>query len=180
MIEYLCGYPKCGKSLIAEERLRRVDGAILYVGTLPNTQPYWPTILVHQRRRPSSWNLYECSGNPTQDLSCLSQMVMGYNGILLDGVSFYLNRALQWGYVPDKSWLMLLRKILAWGKSANVCFLVVDQPVPWMQPNAQVFGRIFHRTIYLYSSNFYYVDGGQARQCIADELHMLDYKTQFL
>lgn len=180
MVEYFCGYPKCGKSLIAEERLRRVDGSILYVGTLPNTRPYWPTIWAHQQRRPSTWNLYECSGNPTHDLSYLSQTVMGYKGVLLDGGTFYLNRVLQWGYVPDQSWLMLLRKILAWGKSANVCFLVVDQPVSWMQPNAQVLGRIFHRALYLYSSNLYYVEGGQARQCSTSELHMLDHKKQFL
>lgn len=176
MVEYFCGFPKCGKSLVAEERLLRVDGSILYVGTLPNTRPYWPTIWAHQQRRPSTWNLYECSGDPTYDLRHLTQAVMDYKGILLDGGSFYLNRALEWGYSPNRFWLTLLRKILVWGKSSDVSFLVVDQPVSWMQPQAQALGRIFHRILYLYSSNIYYVEGGQARQCSARELRMLDHK----
>lgn len=101
---------------------------------------------------------------------------MDHKGILLDGGSFYLNRALEWGYSPNRSWLMLLRKILAWGESSDVGFFVVDQPISWMQPKAQVLGRIFHRILYLYSSNIYYVEGGQARQCSVRELRMLDYK----
>lgn len=177
MVEYFCGYPKCGKSLVAEERLRKVDGPVLYVGTLPNTRPYWPTIWCHQQRRPFEWGLYECGGNPMRDLSQLSQTVIGYRGILLDGVSFYLNRTVQWGYKPERSWLKLLRQILEWGKTEDVCFLVADQPTPWMLPEAQVLGRIFHRALYRYSSNLYCVEGGQARRCSVSELRMLDHEN---
>ncbi len=174
MIDYFCGYPKCGKSKIAESLLSAIESPVLYVGTLPNIRPYWNTILTHRKRRPSTWDLYECSGNLIQDLSCLLRMMECYGGILLDGGAFYLNRLLYWGDRPGLTELALLKRILSKAAIDPVYFVVVDQPLAGMPPRTQELGRIFHQVVYSYCKHTYLVVDGQAMLCPLQKLRTLD------
>lgn len=174
MIEYYCGYPKCGKSLIAENRLSVVNTSVLYVGTLPNTRLYWSTIWKHRRRRPTSWDLYECTGDLLTDLNTLYQALDHYGGILLDGTTFYLNRLLRWGYRPNSSMLALLKKILAKAETSPTLLIVIDQPLTGMPADTRLLGRLFHRNVYSHSTHIYFVENGQEVLCSPRELYKLD------
>lgn len=174
MIDYFCGYPKCGKSLIAEGRLSALEAPVLYVGTLPNIRPYWDTIWEHRRRRPPAWDLYECTGNLMEDLGRLSRALDTCGGMLIDGGAFYLNRLLQWGCRPGRSELALFRDILARAAAAPIHLVVVDQPLAGMPSETRALGRVFHQAVYLYSERLYFVADGQAAPCSSRALRALD------
>lgn len=174
MIDYFCGRPHCGKSLVAEQFLSTISGPILYVGTLPDILPYRNIIKAHQQRRPICWDLYECCGDPMTDLSYLSEALERYRGILLDGTIFYLNRTIQWGYEPDASALKLIKSILKRAANLPIWLIIVDQPLYDMPRTIQLFGRIFHQMIYLYSKHLYLVVDGEATLCQPHTLRDLD------
>lgn len=177
MVTYFCGKPGCGKSLIAEQLLAAEGTSILYVGTLPNTMPYWDIIRIHRSRRPSAWDLYECCGDVMSDLGYLSKSLEQYSGILLDGVTFYLNRAIQWGYQPTFSALKLLRNLLSSAMCLPVQLIIVDQPLGGTPPATQAVGRLFHQMVYRYSKCLYLVENGQAIACSPQILRHLDRGT---
>lgn len=175
MVTYFCGKPGCGKSLIAEQLLAAEGDCVLYVGTLPNTMPYWDIIRIHRSRRPSAWDLYECCGDIMSDLGYLSKTLDQYNGILLDGVAFYLNRAIQWGCQPTFSALTLLRNVLSSAVRLPVQLMIVDQPLGGAPPTTQAVGRLFHQMVYRYSKRLYLVENGQAIACSPKTLWRLDH-----
>ena len=177
MVTYFCGKPGCGKSLIAEQFLSAEGTSVLYIGTLPNTMPYWDIIRTHRSRRPSTWDLYECCGDLMSDLEYLSVVLEQYGGILLDGVTFYLNRAIQWGYRPNLSTLILLRNILSSAAHLPVQLIIVDQPLGGMPSMTQALGRLFHQMVYVYSKFLYLVKDGQAITCSPQTLRCLDHGT---
>lgn len=174
MIAYFCGRPRCGKSLLAEEELREVRAPVLYIGTLPNTVAYREVIRVHRQRRPDHWDLYECCGDPVEDLTCLYEALERYGGILLDGAAFYLNRALQWGYRPGPETAVLLEKVLDRAARLPVKLLVVDQPLEGLPERTAELGRLFHEKLYRYSQRLYVVSQGCAAPCTPSVLRRLD------
>lgn len=173
MIEYLCGPPKCGKSLLAEESLKKSGGQILYVGTLPCIRLYMEAIRIHQERRPKEWDLYECSGEPSQDIVWLTDALGRYDGVLLDGVSFYLHRALSY-YSLGKNEVRQFNALLARAAALPVRLILIDQPLGNAPSGFRVFGRILHARIYQHCSALFYVEEGHPFPCSAKKLRQLD------
>lgn len=177
MIEYYCGHPKSGKSLLAEKKLANLGGRILYVGTLPNILLYEAVIQVHRARRPPDWTLYECTGEPTVDINHLNAIMDLYNGMLIDGLAFYLQRAscyYQIGKHERNQFDILLGK----AASSSIHMILVDQPVPTAQNTIAFACRIIHEDIYRYSDHLYYVNNGNGFRCSSDYLRARDYDNQ--
>ena len=174
MIEYYCGYPQCGKSAVAEKALAQIPGPVAYVGTLPNIRMYWGTIREHRRRRPAQWELYECVGALGADLDCLRHLLDRYNGILLDGGTFYLHHQLQWGYSPCCLDLRQSARIMRYASRSAAKLIVVDQPVGSLPEGVRQVGRAFHRLLYRYSLATYYVESGELVPAGIKELERLD------
>lgn len=173
MIEYLCGLPKCGKSLLAEEAFRKSGGRILYVGTLPRIRLYTETIRIHQERRPKEWDLYECNGEPSQDIAWLTDALERYDGILLDGASFYLYRALCYCNLGESE-LERFNALLAKAAVLPVRFVLIDQPLANVPRDIHVAGRLLHGRIYRYCQSLSYVEAGTQYPCSAGKLRQLD------
>lgn len=173
MIEYLCGPPKCGKSLLAERRFIKDGGRILYVGTLPHIRLYEETICIHQQRRPEEWDLYECIGDPSRDIAWLADVLERYDGILLDGASFYLWRALCY-YHLGKGELKQFYALLARAAALPVRLILIDQPLAYAPPDIRVAGRLLHAGIYRYCRTLSYVEEGIWTPCSAEKLRQLD------
>lgn len=159
MIEYYCGYPKCGKSEYAEKELEKLSGKVLYVGTLPDIPLYQATIFLHKQRRPPSWALYECCGDPIQDLAVLSKYANCYDGMLVDGLSYYLHRALYF-YSLDHNWLEAFHTFLTQCCSLPLRLLFVDQPVSFAAPELRRICCHIHEELYKYSNNMFFVSDG--------------------
>lgn len=174
MIEYYCGYPQCGKSAVAEEALAQIPEPVAYVGTLPNIRMYWGTIREHRRRRPAQWELYECVGELGVDLNCLRYLLDCYNGILLDGGTFYLYHLLQWGYSPCSLDLRRSARIMRYASRSAARLIVVDQPVGGLPEEIHQMSRTFHRLLYRYSSAIYHVENGELVPAGIKELERLD------
>jgi len=173
MIKYLCGLPKCGKSLLAERDFMKSGGRILYMGTLPCIRLYAETIRVHQLRRPKEWDLYECTGEPSQDIVWLADALERYDGILLDGISFYLYRALCCCSLGEGE-LEQFNALLAKAASLPVRLVLVDQPLANVPRDLHVAGRLLHARIYRYCHSLYYVEEGVQFPCSAGKLRQLD------
>lgn len=173
MIEYLCGLPKCGKSLLAEDAFRKIKGRILYVGTLPRIRLYAEVIRIHQVRRPKEWDLYECTGKPSQDIAWLTDALERYDGILLDGASFYLYRALCY-YSLGEDELERFNVFLAKAAMLPVRLVLIDQPLASVPRDIHIAGRLLHGRIYRYCQSLFYVEKGIRYPCSAGKLRQLD------
>lgn len=177
MIEYLCGLPRSGKSLLAEYALIRGGGRVLYVGTLPRIRLYEEIIYAHQARRPDHWDLYECSGEPSQDIKWLTDALDRYDGMLLDGMSFYLQRALCY-YDIGKMEQSQLRIFLAKAASLPIHLILVDQPLSKAPLDVNIFGRLLHEEIYHFSDTLSYVEGGVSSTCSIKFLRQIDCRNE--
>ena len=148
-------------------------GRILYVGTLPRIQLYAETIRIHQLRRPKEWDLYECTGEPSQDIVWLTNALEQYDGILLDGVSFYLYRALCY-YSLGEAELEQFNTLLAKAAILPVYLILIDQPLANVPRDIHVAGRLLHARIYRYCHSLFYVEEGVRFPCSARKLRQLD------
>ena len=173
MLHYFCGLPKCGKSLLAERGLAEQGGRVLYVGTLPDIRIYRETIRLHRERRPEDWDLYECTGEPLQDMAWLDGALERYDGVLLDGPSFYLQRALCYYEI---GWMEVraLRRLLKKAAALPVRCCLVDQPLAGAQGEIRTVGRIFHEAVYRYAGARFYVEDGEAVPCPVGALRQFD------
>lgn len=176
MIEYYCGYPKCGKSECAEEELKRIHGKILYVGTLPDIQLYWGTIQQHKRRRPASWELYDCTGDPLLDISYLETCAPLFDGMLIDGIAYYVQRALHY-YVPDDRWMLAFRRFMDNATSLPFHLYLVDQPVNLAFPEIRRIVGLIHEELYNFSEKLFYVENRTATEVNKDFLRKKDGVT---
>jgi len=159
---------------VAEEALAQIPEPVAYVGTLPNIRMYWGTIREHRRRRPDQWELYECVGELGADLNCLRRLLDRYNGILLDGGTFYLHHLLQWGYSPSSLDLRQSARVMRYASRSAAKLIVVDQPAGGLPEEIRQVGRAFHRLLYRYSSAAYYVENGELVPAGIKELERLD------
>lgn len=148
-------------------------GRILYVGTLPCIRLYAETIRVHQLRRPKGWDLYECTGEPSQDIAWLTDVLEQYDGILLDGASFYLYRALCY-YSLGEGELKQFDVFLARAAALPVRLVLIDQPLANVSRDIHVAGRLLHARIYRYCRSLFYVEDGTRFPCSAGKLRQLD------
>lgn len=94
MLTVVLGPNKSGKSLFAEKLLAEVTGPKCYIATLPSLLIHRSRIHKHQQRRPTDWTLIELVGELTYDVVQLQSLKPTLKGILLDGLSVYLKRAL--------------------------------------------------------------------------------------
>ncbi len=173
MVKYLCGWPNCGKSLLAEQALASLGGRILYVGTLPNIRAYELVIQLHQTRRPVTWELYECSGNPLEDIQRLTDAMDGFDGMLIDGLAFYLQRAQNY-YKIGMYELKQASKFLKKAAGLPLLLYMVDQPVNRASPAIRVQGRLLHSAIYRNSDSLSFVNAGVPYPCTPGFLRALD------
>lgn len=173
MIYYYCGDPKCGKSERVEEELRKIRGRVLYVGTLPVIQLYQGTILRHKLRRPAFWDLYDCTGDPLQDIAYLKARVSLFDGVLIDGLAYYIQRALYY-YPPDANWLIAFRGFLDQVSSLPLHLFLVDQPVGLAPPMIRKICGLAHEELYDYCEKLYYVVDGTVDEVKKDYLRKKD------
>lgn len=173
MVKYLCGWPNCGKSLLAEQALARLGRRILYVGTLPNIQAYELVIQLHQVRRPDAWELYECSGDPIEDIQWLTDAMDQFDGILIDGIAFYIQRAQNY-YPIGKYELEQVCKFLKKAAEAPLLLYIVDQPLNRASPAVRASGRLLHSVIYRNSNSLSFVSAGVSYPCTPGFLRALD------
>lgn len=69
-------------------------GPTVYIGTLPRIRRFRPVIYAHQKRRPSEWRLIELIGRPQADLATVTAALADFRNLILDGVTYYVFRAL--------------------------------------------------------------------------------------
>jgi adenosyl cobinamide kinase/adenosyl cobinamide phosphate guanylyltransferase len=94
MLHVIFGLPQSGKSEYAERLLSCFTGPTVYIGTLPHLKRYRPVIYAHQKRRPAEWRLIELIGRPQADLATVTEALADFRNLILDGVTYYLFRAM--------------------------------------------------------------------------------------
>lgn len=88
MVTCILGERKSGKSIFAEEQVKKKDGNVLYVATLPNLKIYEDVIARHQERRPLCWDqieLFEMAADQIADFP-----YQDYSHVIVDNLSYYM------------------------------------------------------------------------------------------
>lgn len=176
-MKVILGPPKSGKSLFAEALMAAIDGSKAYVGTLPGHQLYAETIREHRKRRPSDWALIELLGRPDPDAQVLERAVNDFDGILLDGLSFYVYRVLAlFGYDPD--WVDGLGETIAGAAEHGTELLLVDQPAGLSTHTLHRLVMLqLHRRAILSGNELYYASDGAVRRINAAKAVSTDLAT---
>lgn len=109
LVLYLGG-TRCGKSALAEERVRQTaDGSVLYVATaesLPGDDAMAERIRRHRARRPAHWQTLECPLRIGERLGDAIQTLPAFAGrptILLDCVTLWVSNILFSLPQPEKT-----------------------------------------------------------------------------
>ncbi len=100
MWKCILGKRKIGKSIYVEKIIKKREGTVLYITTLPELKKYENTIQTHKMRRPDSWAVIDLFKMSIEDI--LSFPYHNYANIMLDNFSYYLLYNLyfnEWGYI---------------------------------------------------------------------------------
>ena len=88
MVRCLLGERKSGKSVYAENQVRKIGGRILYIATLPELKMYRKVIQEHQKRRPASWMCIELFKMSAYEI--LTYPYHDFRSVILDNLTYYL------------------------------------------------------------------------------------------
>lgn len=129
MLRCILGERKSGKSVFAEEQIKKKEGSTLYVATLPNLSIYEEVIARHQKRRPGFWRCIELFNMSAREIAAFPYT--DYRYVVIDNLSYYvLFQRYYNGDVFLQEWderfLSLIHKLAA---DSNTMVYAVDAPV---------------------------------------------------
>ncbi len=129
MLRCILGERKSGKSVFAEEQIKKKAVSTLYVATLPNLSIYEEVIATHQKRRPGFWDCIELFEMSVREIGAFPYR--DYRYVMIDNLSYYVlfqryynaDAFLQeW----DERFLFLIHKLAA---DRNTTVYAVDAPM---------------------------------------------------
>jgi adenosyl cobinamide kinase/adenosyl cobinamide phosphate guanylyltransferase len=177
MIVYFCGQKNSGKSLCAEEYLKRRVSNVLYIGTLPLFHYYLETIENHRARRPADWDLYECCGDIEYDVNTICSALTERCGLLIDGLSYYVIRNLEYDAIDTKA-VRQIAHLLKYIEAKNVLCVFVDTPLhpEYSAVEVRAVGLI-HKKIIRMSKELYFCENNKVAEILNKETMIsLDFR----